>query len=462
MDQQQSVQAPSRGNRQFKWPPPHTMLSTQQPQSLEHQAPDLPYSVPEELRWLDIPSLQTAPLPKQQKRKSERQKQGKPRRKRLRRMFIITSLITILSLILFSQSNGQVGAVTADIMRAVLGPTITAQIESWFLGVADTAHQIQYNLGGHQVSAPWTVASSQEVAPSPIPQGPTPMPLVSIKPFISPPLPGEGVWTTNGLPSPPSHIPSLVAKAFIRPDPARPYAIVTLLQFDTRFVQLHMVAGTAEPGGARGVAGPGVIPSSDLKNNQLLAAFNGGFKYADGQYGMMVNGTVYVPAQNGAATIAVTRQGQLILGAWGVDPRLNSRNTDLLAWRQNASLLIDHGTVSSLANDGAAWGGTVLNQAYTWRSGIGITSSGSLLYAAGDALSALTLGKALQAAGAVMAMQTDINPFWVRAFVYNHSASGSLQITRLNSGMQGTGYEYLYGNQRDFFYLTRVLPGSIG
>ncbi len=102
-----------------------------------------------------------------------------------------------------------------------------------------------------------------------------------------------------------------------------------------------------------------------------------------------------------------------------------------------------------------------MNQTYTWRSAIGITSSGSLLYAAGDGLSALTLGKALQAAGAVMAMQTDINPFWVRAFLYNRNASGSLQITKLNPGMQGSGTEYLYGTQRDFFYLTRVLPGSI-
>ena len=60
-----------------------------------------------------------------------------------------------------------------------------------------------------------------------------------------------------------------------------------------------------------------------------------------------------------------------------------------------------------------------------------------------------------------MAMQTDINPFWVRAFVYYRSASGSLQITKLNAGMQGNGNEYVYGTQRDFFYLTRVPPGSL-
>jgi hypothetical protein len=111
-----------------------------------------------------------------------------------------------------------------------------------------------------------------------------------------------------------------------------------------------------------------------------------------------------------------------------------------------------------LTHDGAAWGGTILNSAYTWRSAIGITSSGSFIYAAGNALTAETLGEAMKAAGCAMAMQTDINPFWVRAFLYNRDHNGALSITKLNPQMQGTGYEYLNGTQRDFFYLTRKTP----
>jgi len=224
---------------------------------------------------------------------------------------------------------------------------------------------------------------------------------------------------------------------------------VTLLQFDTRFLRLHIVAGTAEPGGPRGLSGPGVIPPLDQKGNALLAAFNGGFKYADGQYGLKTNSTVYVPPQPNTATIAVTRSGQIILGAWGVDPRLNSGNPNLVAWRQNASLLINNGTINPLTHDGAAWGGTILNSAYTWRSGIGITDHGTLIYAAGDALTALSLGEALHAAGAVTAMQTDINPFWVRAFLYNRDAHGTLNIVKLNPAMYAVGTEYLYGSARD-------------
>jgi hypothetical protein len=366
----------------------------------------------------------------------------------------------LIVVILFTQGNGVLGARAADLMRAVVGPTITAQVESWFLGASDNFHQAQYKLSGQHVTAPWTVESTQMATPSASTsqaQVLAPMALSRIVPIVTPSLAGEGIWIPTDYTSSPFHLPR-VAKTFLRTDPVRPYATVTLLQFDTRFIALHMVAGTSEPGGPRGIAGSGRIPAADQQGNALLAAFNGGFKYADGQYGMQVNGTVYVPPQPRAATIAVTKEGQILLGAWGVDPQLRSGNTDLVAWRQNASLLIDHGTINSLANDGAAWGGTILNRTYTWRSGLGITASGNLLYAAGDSLSALTLGKALSAAGAVMAMQTDINPFWVRAFLYNRDTNRTLQITRLNPGMQGSGTEYLDGTERDFFYLTRAVP----
>jgi hypothetical protein len=449
---------PLQRESQFKWP-------TQRPQSPARHStllplfPEVDYSQLPDVQW-PRPAI---PRNMQKKRGKLRRtplaplrKQRKPRRKKLRRLLVILSILTILSGLMCSQLNGQLGAQFADIMRSVLGPTVTAQIESWFLGVSDTAHHIQYQLSGQQVTAPWTIPHTHKVTPSSSTL--TTMPLVPIKPFISPSLSGEGTWTTDGLPAPTAKLPPLVARTFIRPDPNRPYGIVTLLQFDTRFLALHMIAGTTQPGGPRGVYGPGRITASDLKNNLLFAAFNGGFKYADGQYGMYVNGTTYVPPQNGAATIAITKEGQVILGAWGKDPRLTSGNTDLAAWRQNAALLIDNGVINPLTNDGVAWGGTILNRAYTWRSGIGITASGSLIYAAGNAVSALTLGETLKAAGAVMAMQTDINPNWVRAFLYERNASGSLQITKLNPSMQGSGTEYLYGTDRDFFYFTRILP----
>jgi hypothetical protein len=393
----------------------------------------------------------------------------KTREKHLRRWLAACSGVMLIIVLFASQGNGTTGAWFADSLRAMLGPTATAQIEAWYLGFNDFILREEYQLNGKHVATPWTVGSTPlpktGLQSKNTPSGPKtpqilPMALPQIQPIVTPSITGAGTWSIQQLaPSPYNALP-LVAKTFIQPDPSHPYAVVTMLQFDSRFISLHMVAGTSEPGGSQGFPGPGVIPSSSQQGNALLAAFNGGFKYADGQYGMAVGGVVYVPPQPGAATIAVTKQGQIILGAWGVDPRLNSNNADLVAWRQNASLLINNGVINPLSQDGAAWGATILNSAYTWRSGLGITANGNLVYAGGNSLTAQTLAVALKAAGAVLAMQTDINPYWVRAFLYQRNNQGGLNITKLNPNMQGSGTEYLNGTARDFFYLTRVTPIS--
>lgn len=389
------------------------------------------------------------------------------RGKRLRHWFAVCSIFMVIAALLLGQGNGETGARFADTSRAILGPTVTAQIEAWYLGGSDIVHQIEYHFSGKQVTAPWNVGTTPTVGGSPTTSTHTPasqvlaMALPQIAPIFTPSIVGEGTWLTQEMaPSPYANLP-LMAKTFFRPDQSHPYALVTLQQFDSRFLSLHMVAGSKEPGGPRGFPGPGRIPSTDQHGNTLLVAFNGGFKYADGQYGMQADGVVYVPPQLGAATIALTKEGHIILGTWGGDPRLNPGNTSLVAWRQNASLLIDHGTINPLTHDGATWGGTILNSAYTWRSGIGITKQGTFLYAAGNSLTALTLAKALSAGGAVMAMQMDINPFWVRAFLYQRDSQGVLHITKLRPSMQGSGTEYLNSTARDFFYLARVVPSSL-
>jgi len=415
---------------------------------------------------------ETLPAPRQEEPPLQSSRPPLPRRipKRKRRGRLLTRLaaamavLVLVASLLFSQGNGAAGAWFADTFRTVFGPAVTAQIESWYLGITDLFHQTQYQLSGKQVSAPWTVTPAPIARPPEIPEGgtqkltPVSMAISNISPLFSPSISGGGIWAPISMAPAPYTTMPLAVKTFIQPDSTHPYAVVTLLQFDNRFIHLHMVAGTSEPGGPRGIAGPGLIPSIDKAGNVLLAAFNGGFKYSDGQYGMMVNGVIYVPPQTGAATIAVTKSGQIIMGAWGVDPRLKSTNGNLAEWRQNASPLISNGRINPLTQDGSAWGAPVLNSSYTWRSGIGITAQGTLLYAGGDSLTAYTLAVALKAAGAVYAMQTDINPYWVRAFIYNRNSNGSLSISKLNPSMQGTGTEYLYGTERDFFYLTRFTP----
>jgi len=83
-----------------------------------------------------------------------------------------------------------------------------------------------------------------------------------------------------------------------------------------------------------------------------------------------------------------TTAGHVIMGSWGLDRRLTGANDGLTAQRQKGALLIDQGRIAPLTQDGAAWGLTILNRAYTWRSGIGLTRRGTLL-------SATTLARAL-------------------------------------------------------------------
>ncbi len=292
----------------------------------------------------------------------------------------------------------------------LLGPSITAHIEATYLDAADKIHALQFALSGGHVQAPWPVQPTTIAAPTaasldagplapptpatvrtqrraiaitgtvllPVPQGP--LVLTALHTVVGPPLQGEGMWTTSGLPHAGSSKMPAVARAFLRPDPARPYALATLLQFDMRVARLHIVAGTDQPGGPIGHRGPGSITAADIQTDHLLATFNGGFKYADGEYGLMSDGTTYVRPVWGVATIAVTRDGRVLMGNWGKDPRLTGANQSLIAWRQNGALLVDQGRVTPHTNDGAAWGISVMNTVYTWRSGIGVTRQGTLLY----------------------------------------------------------------------------------
>jgi hypothetical protein len=384
--------------------------------------------------------------------------------------------------IVLRQANGAGGAFLADMLRAVIGPTGTARVEATFLDLSDRLTSVKYQVGLDSVHSPWAVAPTPSTSPAVthrlaaptrnvIQPAPTivspsrprrhvvvnaPMPLRPLHRVVSPALPDEGIWTLAGLPGATRGPLTPVAKTYIRPDAARPYALATILQFDLRVSRLHIVAGISQPGGPIGHPGTGLIPTADTQNGRLLGVLNGGFKYSDGAYGLMSDGKVYVPPIWGAATIAVSRDGKVIMGSWGLDRRLSGANTRLVAWRQNGGLLIDHGRIASRTQNESDWGLSIMNSTYTWRSAIGLSNHGTLIYVAGNSLSAATLAQALLAAGAASAMQLDINPFWVRAFTYTLNAA-TLTPTSLEPSMPGNGMEYLYGDSRDFFYLTRAM-----
>jgi hypothetical protein len=230
---------------------------------------------------------------------------------------------------------------------------------------------------------------------------------------------------------------------------------VALVRIDLDSSRLHFVAGTTEPRSSVRVARPGTIPAVDQRPGYLLAAFNGGFKAINGAYGMAVNGVALLPTKDGLATLALYRDGSIRLGVWGRDIM---PTPDLIAFRQNCPLLLDHGqpTAETEQDSPALWGYTVRNKVTTWRSGLGVSADGRyLIYAVGDGLTVPTLARALALGGADRGMQLDINSFWTRFVIYGSTSDGKELIAqKLLAPMVGDARQFLAPESRDFFYVT--------
>jgi len=152
--------------------------------------------------------------------------------------------------------------------------------------------------------------------------------------------------------------------------------------------------------------------------------------------------------RDGAATIVFYKDGSVKVGEWG---RHVTMTPDVLGARQNLDLIVDDGQVNPGINDNAGnrWGATLGNDLYVWRSGVGVTESGALVYAAGPRLSADTLAQLLVRAGAVRAMELDINPQWTVFVHYAATSDGSVP-NKLLATMQRPATLYDTPNSRDF------------
>jgi hypothetical protein len=94
-----------------------------------------------------------------------------------------------------------------------------------------------------------------------------------------------------------------------------------------------------------------------------------------------------------------------------------------------------------------------------WRTGAGIDRRGNLIYAAADYQTVTTLAQILKRAGAVRAMELDINPEWPTLNTYRHRHG--LLPTMVVPNYQQPATRYLHPDDRDFFAIYRRLPGPI-
>jgi hypothetical protein len=279
-----------------------------------------------------------------------------------------------------------------------------------------------------------TGATTTTTAPLPAP--------ASITPIALPTLQGEGQWQPAG-----DRLAGGWAIYTTQLRPAVGYPPSGVAWIDSAATTVALYAGTTEPHGSWSHQGE-VAPA---QQSTLLAAFNAGFRVYAYDTGWYADGRAALPLQSGKASFVIFANGTATVADWGRDVQ---QGPSVIAVRQNLGLLVDAGapvpTVSSPGLWGAVFGGGVL----TWRSGVGVTAAGDLVYVAGPDLTPASLARLLVAAGAVRAMELDINHEWVSFATFTHSGGlgGGTPIgANLIPGMYYSPNHYVAPYSRDFF-----------
>lgn len=396
---------------------------------------------------------------------------GKSRvRGKSRRNLILGSFLAILlvgmaatvALVLLVSARPETDAQGADWLRNLIGNKPVTELEAIVFTIQDKFHQFVYNVEQSTPSAPCDISNIQAgTAPNsnslskgtppatpsavqnstnPVTAGEnmpinaslpnasdTPGAVLANLPQTAAPVPtqppwvlanltplgkivDEGIWTpyiqdASGV--------TVAYRTFLEPDPARPYVTVGIVAFDLARTQLHYLLGSLEPTSDVGVARTDQIPPEDRISGILLAAFNGGFKTIHGHYGVFTNGTVLVPPIEGMATLVIYNDGRIRIGEWGSGI---TYTPDIAAYRQNCPLMVRNGEINPLVYNRSIndWGGTISGNIVTFRTGIGISQDGkTLYYFAGNSLTMPVLAKAMQDADSCLAMQLDINNYYV-------------------------------------------------
>ncbi len=218
------------------------------------------------------------------------------------------------------------------------------------------------------------------------------------------------------------------------------------MRIDQQFVHLALHAGRIDPGGGGWRYGDHV---GTTERSQIVAAFNGGFKFSYGSIGFFADGRTGAPLKPGLASVVTYASGITDIGTWRAG--VPAGGGAVTSVRQNLRLLVDHGQVASTAATciQRCWGGTVAYLPSVARSALGIDGAGRLVWAAGEHLSAVGLGRALVAAGAVRALELDINPKWVAGYLYVHRGR-KLAAVPVVPGQVGVYGRFLKPYSRDF------------
>lgn len=224
-----------------------------------------------------------------------------------------------------------------------------------------------------------------------------------MSPFVASAAPGQGQWHPAGR-LVDGHA-AVYESILVPPGSAQAAGIAWM---DPHLLKAQLYSGSQSPGG---YGWRYSAPVSTAAARSLVAAFNGGFKFPASRGGYFAEGRTVYPLRPGAASLVIYRDGTATVGNWGRDV---SMSPEVVAVRQNLTLLVDGGRPVPGLNpyDASAWGATVGAIPNVWRSGLGVTADGALVYVSGPDLEITQLAELLVRAGSVRAMTLDMNLDW--------------------------------------------------
>jgi hypothetical protein len=274
-------------------------------------------------------------------------------------------------------------------------------------------------LSGCQSSAPQAISSRPAVSPH---ATPSPAPAISRPAVVS----GDDGITVTRFPA------------------AKGGWEAARMVVDQRLVMIRWHPGTVVPGGT-GWSAPDTLTARERAT--VLATFNAGFTNTGSRGGTREGNRVHGRLRPGAATLLIDRTGRANVRAY--DP---VRDASVPVARQNLDLLVDGGRPAPTVgqDDSRVWGNTLHHRHATYRSGVGITARGFLVVIVADRVTTAQLATLLVQAGAVRAMELDINPQFVCLLTYTH-VGGRVTPHRVLPRQQGSLYRYLGPSRRDFF-----------
>jgi hypothetical protein len=256
------------------------------------------------------------------------------------------------------------------------------------------------------------------------------------------PLAGEGVWrvldTVNGQPA--------IYGTYLRPSSVYSSYVAGIVSMNQHLVRFELRPGAEDPGPGKWHASSYIVPGTRAG---LLATFNSGFKISSSGGGFFLNGVSRGMLTPGVASVVYYRDGHIAIGNWDGALRMTP---DVAGVRQNLHLIVSNGYVPTSVDNNVqtSWGATLGGGYYVWRSGIGLTVDGRVIFVYGPALNVRELAELMRHAGVVTGMELDINPAWMSFMYYLNSQSANPKPVALLPTQAQAPNRYYYPSSRDF------------